>query len=156
MSNLSRQPDNEISRRKFVMAAAGCAAICACGGIALAAPADDKPIDVGPLSDYSKDGIDDKFVRSHSLFVIREDDAIFASTSICPHKGAALKVRNGEIYCPRHGSMFTKEGAVTKGPADTSLERYAISKNEAGHLIVDTTKSFREKNWTDPASFVKA
>ncbi len=128
--------------------------MCSCAGLVAAAPTSSDPFDVGPVSDFGKDGINDKFVRSHSVFVIREDKKIFASSSICPHRGATLRVRNGEIWCPKHGSQFDDQGAVTSGPADSSLERYAISKNDAGHLIVDPSKSFHEAHWSDPASFV--
>jgi nitrite reductase/ring-hydroxylating ferredoxin subunit len=153
MDNSQSETSTEISRRQFVVLAAGCAALCSCAGMAMAAPTSDN-FDAGPITDFAKDGINDKFVKSQSVFIIREDKKIFASSAICTHKGATLKVRNGEIWCPKHGSTFSEDGAVTKGPAESSLERYAVKKNDAGHLIVDFTKSFHEKNWSDPASFV--
>jgi hypothetical protein len=45
-------------------------------------------------------------------------------------------------------------GTATKGPAKGSLSRYAISVNDAGKIMVDRSKSFAEKEWGDPGSFI--
>jgi Rieske Fe-S protein len=144
----------DLSRRQFVVLAAGCAAVCACGGVAMAQVATG-PVDVGALTDYPKDGIYDQFIKKSKLVVYRENGQMYVSTAICPHKGARVVVKGDEVYCPRHGSTFDSNGAVIKGPAEDSLERYAISIDGNKHLIVDKSKSFSEKDWTDPASFVK-
>src|SRR5437867_1054882 len=145
---------SEVNRREFVTAAAAaCAACILCGGTAEAitggptsAPAPGSAanlFDVGPKSDYSKDGtISDKFVKTQKLVVIRDAGQIYACTAICTHKKATLKVQGAELVCPSHGSHFSPQGTVTKGPAKASLIRYGISENTAGHLIVDRSKQF--------------
>jgi nitrite reductase/ring-hydroxylating ferredoxin subunit len=143
----------DLSRRQFVALAAGCAAACACG-VTIAAEATGK-VDIGPASDFPKEGIYDQYIKSSKLVIYRESGQMYASTATCPHKGARLTVRGDEVYCPKHGSTFDSAGAVIKGPAEDSLERYAIALDDKNHLIVDRSKSFREKNWDDPASFVK-
>jgi nitrite reductase/ring-hydroxylating ferredoxin subunit len=143
----------ELSRRQFVTLAAGCAAACACG-VTLGEAATG-PLDVGVVGDYPKDAIYDKFIKSDRVVVYREQGQIYASTADCTHRGARLVVKGDELYCPRHGSTFSPAGTVTNGPAEDSLERYAISLDGQNHLIVDRSKSFREKDWNDPASFVK-
>jgi nitrite reductase/ring-hydroxylating ferredoxin subunit len=143
----------DLSRRQFVVLAAGCAAACACG-VTMAQDAG-KKVDIGPVSDFPKDGIYDQFIKSGKIIIYRESGQMYASTSICTHKGAQMIVKGDEVYCPRHGSTFSPQGTVTHGPAEDSLERYAIAPDDKNHLIVDTSKSFREKNWDDPASFVK-
>lgn len=35
----------------------------------------------------------------------------------CTHAGCALAVKNGGIECPCHGSKFTLDGSVERGPA---------------------------------------
>jgi Rieske Fe-S protein len=35
----------------------------------------------------------------------------------CTHAGCAVAVKNGGIECPCHGSRFTLDGAVERGPA---------------------------------------
>jgi len=167
----SNQADQQevtgLSRRRFVLALGVCAAACACGGAletAEAAPGDSaKPasgaggagIDIGKPEDF-KDGISDKFLKSNKIAVVKDGGRIFACTAICTHRRATLNVKDGKSFsCPKHGSAFSAQGTVTKGPADASLVRYAITKNDAGHLLVNTSKSFREKQWDDPASFVE-
>ncbi|WP_123025597.1 QcrA and Rieske domain-containing protein [Mycolicibacterium stellerae] len=51
-----------------------------------------------------------------------------AFSSKCTHKGCAVnKVADGTIDCPCHGSKFTLDGAVAKGPATEPLEPKTIS-----------------------------
>lgn len=159
---------SEMNRREFVVLssaiAAGCAACAFCGAEALAEPAPTtKPaagatgpgkIDIGKLTDYSADGITDKFMRPNKFAVVRTDGKIFACSARCTHKGSPLRVKDGHFACPSHGSEFSIQGTVTKAPAKDSLVRYAITKTDAGNLIVDTNKSFREKDWEKPEAFV--
>ena len=165
---------SELNRRDFLATAAGAAAAltCACAldcPFALAADEkaggaeDTSPVDIGTLADYPKDGPYDKFAKKPtSLLVIRDGGKLFAPTAICTHKKANLTVDGGEIVCPKHDSPFDNQGvpkAKTKDgddtPAKKPLVRYAISKNAAGKLIVDKSKSFDKDRWDDPASFVK-
>ena len=167
---------SEMNRREFVVlssvVAAGCAACAFCGAEALAGPGPtsnptSKPttkpgagatgpgkVDIGKLSDYGTDGITDKFMRPNKFAVVRTDGKIFATSARCTHKSSALRVKDGHFACPAHGSEFSVQGTVTHGPAKDSLVRYAITKTDAGNLIVDTNKSFREKDWEKPEAFV--
>ena len=145
----------DLSRRQFVVLAAGCAAACACGDVAMAADVPDK-IDIGKIADFPQDGIYDQYIKKGKIVIYRESGQIYASTAICPHRGAVMVVKGDEVYCPRHGSTFSPAGTVTHGPAEDSLERYAIAPDEQNHLIVDRSKSFHEKEWDNPASFVKS
>ena len=45
-----------------------------------------------------------------------------AFSARCTHAGCALTgIRDGEAVCPCHGSRFTMDGAVARGPAVTPL-----------------------------------
>ncbi|HEX7827308.1 MAG TPA: Rieske (2Fe-2S) protein [Mycobacterium sp.] len=49
-------------------------------------------------------------------------------SSVCPHAGCNVsKVEDGNIVCPCHGSRFSLDGAVVKGPAKSGLEAKAVS-----------------------------
>jgi len=162
------QLDGTLNRRDFVKAAAAAVAVCAClgcGAEALAAPgqggaksapgATGGSVDVGAITDYAKDGfINDKFIKSNRLIVARNDGKIYAFSAVCTHKFNTLTVAGDHLVCNKHHSEFSAQGTVTKGPANASLVRYAIKKNDAGHLIVDTSKSFREKDWGDPTASI--
>ena len=154
---------SEINRREFVVASA-VAACCACAcGTVLAEGADDHHsappgkgiLDVGTKDSYSKDGITDKWTKTDRVLIIRNDGRIYAANSTCPHKNCAVRSKEGELACPCHGSRFSLEGTAVKGPARGSLYRYGISVDDKGHLIVDKSKQFAEKNWDDDGAYVK-
>src|SRR5437868_824261 len=167
---------DEMNRRQFVsLGVAAIAATAACGACCGLAHAEEQhsatggggpttgpsspfaktPVDVGAKTDYASDGPYDKFNRSHRVLIIRHDGKIYAPTATCTHKNAVLKVKDGALVCPSHGSKFSLEGTHTKGPAKASLYRYAISTNDQGHLIVDRAKQFPEKEWDNEGASIK-
>jgi nitrite reductase/ring-hydroxylating ferredoxin subunit len=149
---------NNMSRRDFLMTAAATAAVISLP--VLQGRADDAlshssgPVNVGALSSFSKDGITDKWAKSNKFFVIRGNDKLYAVTSLCTHRGFQLIARDQDLYCTKHKSDFSLKGAVTAGPAKSSLPRHAISLNAQKQVIVDKSKSFKEAEWSDPASFI--
>ena len=52
-----------------------------------------------------------------------------AFTSVCTHQGCQVgEVKDSEILCPCHGSVFSAEdGSVTTGPATAPLEAVEIT-----------------------------
>jgi len=153
---------SDLNRRQFVVAAVGavCAGcLCDAESFAAEAPAgkSSKPIDVGTKEDYPKDGtVNDKFTMSDRILVIRNEGKIYALNSTCPHRSKTVKKGKDDLVCPSHGSHFSLYGTVTKGPAKSSMTRYAISLNDKGHLIVDKSKQFEEKHWDDEGASITA
>jgi Rieske Fe-S protein len=150
---------SDVNRREFVtLTVAVVAGACACGGSvadAAEAPVQKKtPFDAGPKSGYSKDGVTDTWTKSERILVIRNEGKIYAPTSTCTHKNCAVKAKDGGIVCPCHGSKYSLQGTATKGPAKGSLFRFGVSVDDKGHIIVDRSKQFAEKNWDDPAAFI--
>jgi Rieske Fe-S protein len=45
----------------------------------------------------------------------------------CTHAGCAVAVKNGGIECPCHGSRFTVDGEVERGPATEPLVARAVT-----------------------------
>jgi len=152
---------SELNRREFMLAT-GVAAVSLMSlpvlqsTVQAAGPTmPDKPVDVGLLTSFDKDGVTQTFAKKPSyIFIVRQDGKLYACLSQCTHKYRPLTVRDTEFYCPAHKSEFSFQGTVTHGPAQTSLPRYAISVDDNGHVIVDCSKEFSEKKWDDPASFV--
>jgi cytochrome b6-f complex iron-sulfur subunit len=155
-----------LTRRDFLMTAAATAAVISLpvlqsyGDDATppakpAAPAG-PPVDAGALSSFDKDGIYDKFAKSNKFFIIRQDGKLYAATTVCTHRGAQIVYEKdkGDIFCPKHKSYFSVEGTVTAGPAKSSLPRFAVSLDDNKHVMVDKSKSFKEVEWTDAASFI--
>ena len=53
----------------------------------------------------------------------------------CTHRKCTVKPDGAELKCPCHGSRFTKEGEVLKGPADENLKTLKVdSDNESLYL----------------------
>ena len=156
----------QLNRREFVTAVACAACLCGLGSSAelladdspAAATAPSTTIDIGLKSDYAAEGITSTWMKlPNRIAVVRHDGKIYASTTVCTHRGGTLnwKPDLDSYVCPRHGAKFDIVGQVTKGPAKTPLLRYAISADANGHLIVDKSQSFTSDQWDDPASFVK-
>lgn len=166
MSDASAQPSDPmrftalaapgaLPRRKFLALISG-TAVCTCAHRPVRA-ATDRPVDVGRLEDYPRDGISEKFIQ-YDLFVIRREGRLFACTAVCPHKANSLlqdPKHADRIVCSGHESNFDTAGRRLNGPARRSLDRFAITHNASGRLIVDTARTFREAQWDDPASFVQ-
>jgi nitrite reductase/ring-hydroxylating ferredoxin subunit len=147
------------TRRSVLVIAA--AAACACAGCPLLAPAapakTSTPVDVGPLKDFTHEGVTDQWAVSNGFFVVSRGGRVFAVSSQCTHKKVRLVPAKGDdgFKCPRHGSTFDAAGHVTKSPARKPLPRFAIRLNDAGHVVVNPGSQFAEKEWNDPAAFVR-
>jgi Rieske Fe-S protein len=61
--------------------------------------------------------------------VKKADGTYLAFEMKCTHQGATLKTRDGKFVCPAHGSIFSNQGAVEKGPAKTALKQYKTLVN---------------------------
>jgi len=126
-----------INRREFLVLTGAAAACVATDCVALAnGSSAGQIIDAGPASNFATDGVYDS-LRTFGFFVIRKGGKLFALSSICPHRKTVLKAEpDCSFYCKRHGSTFTPDGHVTKGPATHDMPVLVTSVNEAGHLLV--------------------
>jgi nitrite reductase/ring-hydroxylating ferredoxin subunit len=155
-----------MNRRAFLVTAATTAVVLSLP--VLDAAAADAPaagaapagaVDAGALSSYSKDGVTDTWAAKGKgeFLIIRQEGKLFAASSICTHKACVVQKTADDLYCKCHRSHFSFHGTATQGPAQKSgsLPRYAISQDANGHVLVDKSKKFSEKQWDDPASFIK-
>ena len=78
--------------------------------------------------------------KEQKVFIVRAKEGYFyALSAVCTHLGciANWKPEEGIIACPCHGSKFSKEGSVLAGPAPRGLQRFALSLDDRGQLVVD-------------------
>ncbi|GMQ85856.1 MAG: hypothetical protein BMS9Abin07_1424 [Acidimicrobiia bacterium] len=71
----------------------------------------------------------------------------------CPHLGCRVPecVPSQGFECPCHGSKFNIHGEYAAGPAPRNMDRFAVSTNEQGELVIDTSQIFetsRSKTYT--------
>jgi nitrite reductase/ring-hydroxylating ferredoxin subunit len=147
-----------MNRREFLAfsaaAAAACAACAGCPHSALALAKDDqKPIDVGLLSELPGQAVLDKW-SAEGFFLVRRDQKLYALSSRCTHKRVRLTLKGAQLKCSKHGSVFETTGELTKGPAKTPLPRYAISTDARGHVIVDRSRTFGGDDADDAAAYI--
>ena len=98
---------------------------------------------VGRPEDYAVGSV--SFLPDKRLFIFREKEGFRALSAICTHLGCTTRpfVKPDNEYnvehshCPCHGSVFTKDGTVLKGPAPRPLESHPLSLRADGQLQVD-------------------
>jgi cytochrome b6-f complex iron-sulfur subunit len=72
--------------------------------------------------------------RSVALF--RDGEGVYAISTTCTHLGCVVKTSADGFECPCHGSRFSADGAVTRGPAPQALPWVKVTAGGEG-LVVD-------------------
>lgn len=81
---------------------------------------------------------------SNKLFIARDADGGYTAVELnCPHKNGPVKEKDGHLVCEWHGSTFSRDGKVTKGPSRSDLKRFPVQ--------VEGT-SLRVYRWADQPS----
>jgi cytochrome b6-f complex iron-sulfur subunit len=113
----------------------------------------------GPPSAYRVGEVSDKWQKDQRIWVIRQDDGLYALIAICTHLGCTPRWLEAEnkFKCPCHGSGFHRDGTNFEGPAPRALDRAKIVRADDGQLLIDKAVKFRKElgEWTKPGSFVK-
>jgi cytochrome b6-f complex iron-sulfur subunit len=71
-----------------------------------------------------------------SVAIFKDNEGIFAVSTICTHLGCVVKPNAEGFECPCHGSRFHSNGEVRKGPAPRPLPWLKVSLS-GGTLMVD-------------------
>jgi cytochrome b6-f complex iron-sulfur subunit len=119
---------------------------------------------VGKPEDFAITGVYENYKRTPDgsagfwLVNLADEKKIVAISTICTHLGCIPNWLSGEnkFKCPCHGSGYYVTGVNFEGPTPRPLERFAISKDPDGYLLVDMTRVYRSElgQWDDPESFV--
>jgi len=114
---------------------------------------------VGFPGDFAIGAVDERFKEKFRVWVVRNEEGIYALQSICTHLGCTPNWLEAEtkFKCPCHGSGFYISGINFEGPAPRPLERVKVSLADDGQLLVDKGRTFKFEagQWEDPESFVK-
>ena len=84
---------------------------------------------IGFPDDYSTNAVDISYKKQFNVWVVRDDETIFALSTTCTHLGCTPNwlQTEGKFKCPCHGSGFRMTGINFEGPAPRPLERYKVS-----------------------------
>ena len=112
----------------------------------------------GLPDDYDVGQVSERFKDKHGVWIVRDQEKIYALSTVCTHLGCTPTwMANEEKFkCPCHGSGFYKTGVNYEGPAPRPLERFKIYLADDGEIVVDKTKKYQQEKgeWSDPESFV--
>ena len=75
-----------------------------------------------------------------NVAVFRDREGVFAISTVCTHLGCIVKTSTNGFDCPCHGSGFTKDGTVRKGPAPTPLPWLKVSVAGSTLTVDEDTK----------------
>ena len=114
---------------------------------------------IGFPNDFETGKVDLRFKKSHSVWIVRDEEKIIALSTVCTHLGCTPNwlETDRKFKCPCHGSGFRSSGVNFEGPAPRPLERYKIILANDGQILVDKTKKFKyEKGeWSRTESYLK-
>lgn len=112
----------------------------------------------GYPQDYVLGEVSERFKAQHGVWIVRDNEKIYALSTVCTHLGCTPNwLPNESKYkCPCHGSGFYKNGINFEGPAPRPLERFKITLADDGEIVVDKTQKFQQEKgeWNDSDSFV--
>ena len=95
--------------------------------------------------------------QDQSVWIVREQDRIYAVHSKCTHLGCTPNwfEDEGVFKCPCHGSQFDSNGVNFAGPAPRPLDRFSLYKDDAGKISIDKSKIYTYKNFDKPGAYLE-
>jgi cytochrome b6-f complex iron-sulfur subunit len=83
-------------------------------------------------------GAGDPFMTpGRPVVLVRDGEGVYAVSRVCTHLGCIVQPSPSGFDCPCHGSRFTADGTVIKGPAPKPLAWLAVSSLGGGSFVVD-------------------
>lgn len=70
------------------------------------------------------------------LALMKDDGGFYALSLVCTHLGCTVIFAEDKLSCPCHGSLFDRQGAVIKGPADRPLVRMSVEVHGERVVVV--------------------
>jgi cytochrome b6-f complex iron-sulfur subunit len=98
---------------------------------------------IGYPADFSL-GIDQRYLMTNRVWVVKEPDRIFVIFARCTHLGCTpeWKPAENKFKCPCHGSGYDSEGVNFEGPAPRPMDRAFVVLDPTGRISVDTSRLY--------------
>jgi len=113
---------------------------------------------VGFPADFAIGVVDTRFKERYRVWIVRNEESIYALSTICTHLGCTPNWLEGEnkFKCPCHGSGFYMTGINFEGPAPRPLERHRIVLADDGQVLIDKSRTYKFEagQWEDSESFL--
>ena len=110
-------------------------------------------------ADFTAGKVDERFKAKYGAWLVRNDEGIYALSTVCTHLGCTPNWLEGEdkFKCPCHGSGYHKDGVNFEGPTPRPLERFAIALSDDGQIEIDKSRKYRYErgDWEKPEAFLK-
>jgi cytochrome b6-f complex iron-sulfur subunit len=104
-------------------------------------------------------GVSERLKKQFRIWIIREANRLYVIEAKCTHLGCTPNwlASEGKFKCPCHGSGFTPDGINIEGPAPRPMERFKVSLDPDGQIVVDAGVRFRGERgeWDRPGAFLK-
>lgn len=71
------------------------------------------------------------------VVLVRDGEGVYAVSRVCTHLGCIVQPSQTGFDCPCHGSRFSPDGGVLRGPAPKPLRWLAVSSLGGGSFVVD-------------------
>jgi cytochrome b6-f complex iron-sulfur subunit len=118
-------------------------------------------VNVGYPSDFVL-GVNQEFLMSNRIWVVKEPDRLFVIFARCTHLGCTPEWKSTEnkFKCPCHGSGYDSEGVNFEGPAPRPMDRAHVDKDPTGRIVVDTSRLYVNdpragvNHFNDPAAYL--
>jgi Rieske Fe-S protein len=73
--------------------------------------------------------------------LLKKDGRITAFSLVCTHLGCTISLDGDKFACPCHGSVFSLDGSVIKGPAVRRLDEYETHAENGKITVLSRVKS---------------
>jgi len=70
-----------------------------------------------------------------SVVLFRDAEGVYAISTVCTHLGCIVKSTTEGFECPCHGSRFTIDGSVARGPAPKALPWRKVTASGSTYLV---------------------
>jgi|ERR1700687_2680397 len=102
-------------------------------------------VNIGYRSDFHL-GVNQKFLASDRIWVVKEPTRLFVIFARCTHLGCTPDWFPGsdEFHCPCHGSEYDSEGINFAGPAPRPMDRCHVELDPNDHIIIDTSRLYMD------------
>ncbi len=90
--------------------------------------------EVGPASSFPVNSR--TVIADIPAVLIRDQDKFSAICLVCTHLGCTVQSESKLFLCPCHGSQYTLDGKVSRGPARNPLQTLRVEVSSDGNVIV--------------------